>query len=183
MKRLLPFCAVLVLAASSCRKDDDTTMDASSRAAGGGRAVADSPAAATPVASEPKTDTSLREKRGAEPGTFPATPTPTVTTESSINAMRAHLQQLDSASAQALQSHVADHQKMLGDLLTTMRVEAQGSSSARKNAWLAAADSVEGDLHRLAMARGEELRTAFRTHRTRVLKLLDDFRAIVPRTV
>ena len=69
---------------------------------------------------------------------------------------------------------------MLGDLLTTMRVEVQAAASPTKNTWLMSADSVESDLDRLALADGEALRTAFREHRTRVLRLLDGFRALVP---
>jgi hypothetical protein len=94
--------------------------------------------------------------------------------------MRSHLQRLDTASVQTLQSKMKEHAKMLGDLLTTMRVEVQATTSSAKNAWITAADSVEGDLDRLALAQGEELRTAFRAHRTRVVRLLDEFRALVP---
>ncbi len=75
---------------------------------------------------------------------------------------------------------MSEHQKMLGDLLTTMRVEVQAATSPAKNAWIAAADSVEGDFDKLALANGEALRTAFREHKTRVLRLLDGFRVLVP---
>jgi hypothetical protein len=94
--------------------------------------------------------------------------------------MRSSLQQLETATTQQLQDGMSRHQKMLGDLLTTMRVEVQATTSASKDAWLAAADSVEGDLNKLAVAQGEELRTAFRQHRTRSLRLLDQFRVLVP---
>jgi hypothetical protein len=125
-------------------------------------------------------DTTNATATGKEPGTIPATRTPTVTAESSIAAMRLHLQRLDTASVQTLQARMEDHGKMLGDLLTTMRVEVQAATSSTKNAWLAAADSVEKDLGQLALAQGEQLRTAFRAHRTRVLRLLEEFRALVP---
>lgn len=118
--------------------------------------------------------------KGKEPGTTPATPTPSVTSESSITAMRLHLQRLDTASATGLQGSMQQHSRMLGDLLTTMRVEVQSVTSASKESWLAAADTVEDDLNRLALAQGAELTTAFRAHRTRVLQLLDGFRALVP---
>jgi hypothetical protein len=117
---------------------------------------------------------------GKEPGTIPATRTPAVTSENSIATMRLHLQRLDTASVQTLQGKMTEHSKMLGDLLTTMRVEVQAATSSGKNAWIAAADSLEGDLDRLALAQGEELRTAFRAHRTRVVRLLDEFRVLVP---
>lgn len=116
----------------------------------------------------------------SEPGTIPAKPTPAVTSESSIAAMRQSLLRLETASAQELAGKMAEHHKMLGDLLTTMRVEVQAATSTSKNAWLVAADSVEGDLDKLALADGEALRTAFRDHRTRVLRLLDGFRVLVP---
>ena len=146
----------------------------------------DSPAAATPsgvakTGGEPKQgDSGPALASGKEPGTIPATPTPTVTSENAIATMRAHLQRLDTASVQTLQAKMKEHAKMLGDLLTTMRVEVQAATSSGKNAWIAAADSVEGDLDKLALAQGEDLRTAFRTHRTRVLRLLDEFRVLVP---
>ena len=137
------------------------------------------PKAADRPAARP-VDTTNASATGKEPGTIPATRTPTVTSESSIAAMRLHLQRLDTTSVQTLQAGMANHGKMLGDLLTTMRVEAQAATSSAKNAWLAAADSVEKDLDQLALAQGDQLRTAFRAHRTRVLRLLDEFRALVP---
>jgi hypothetical protein len=88
---------------------------------------------------------------------------------------------LDTASVQNLQARMAEHAKMLGDLLTTMRVEVQAATVSTKNTWLAAADSVENDLDQLALVQGEQLRTAFRAHKTRVLRLLEEFRALVPR--
>jgi hypothetical protein len=117
---------------------------------------------------------------GKEPGTIPATPTPSVTTDNAIATMRQHLQRLDNASVATLQSGMKEHSKMLGDLLTTMRVEVQAAASTAKDAWLVSADSVEGDLDRLALADGAALTTAFREHRTRVLRLLDGFRTLVP---
>lgn len=141
---------------------------------------ADSHAAAR--AGEPKpADSAAREALGKEPGHIPATPTPTITAESSIAAMRSQLQRLDSANAQQLQAGVSEHARRVGDLLTTMRLEVSAATSAGKDAWLAAADTVEGDLDKLAIARGSELQAAFRRHRTRVLTLLDGFRALVPR--
>ena len=153
------------------------------------QARADSPAAATPAAPKGEggtkpvssTSTGTAGITPSEPGTIPATPTPAVTSENSIAAMRQSLQQLESASAQELATKMSDHQKKLGDLLTTMRVEVQAATSTTKNTWLAAADSVESDLDRLALANGEALRTTFREHRTRVLRLLDSFRVLVPR--
>jgi hypothetical protein len=94
--------------------------------------------------------------------------------------MRLHLQRLDTASAQVLQGKMAEHAKILGDLLTTMEVEVQGVTSPAKNTWLAFADTVENDLDKLALANGEELRTAFRAHSSRVRRLLDEFRVLVP---
>lgn len=69
---------------------------------------------------------------------------------------------------------------MLGDMLTTMEVEVQALTSPAKNSWLALSDSAENDLDQLALAQGEALRTAFRTHRLRILRLLDEFRVLVP---
>ena len=117
---------------------------------------------------------------GKEPGTIPATPTPSVTSDNAIANMRQRLQALDNASVQTLQSGMKEHSKMLGDLLTTMRVEVQAAASTTKDAWLVSADSVESDLDRLALADGAALTTAFREHRTRVLRLLDGFRVLVP---
>lgn len=174
---------LLGLSITACDRRDDTTIGSSSQRA-------DSPAAAAraePRAAEPRVDEPRRPAdsttalaRGIEPGSIPATPTPTVTTEASLAAMRAHLQRLDSASAQELQANVREHTKMLGDLLTTMRVEVQAATSSGRERWIAAADTVEGDLNKLAMAQGEQLRSAFHTHRNRVLKLLDGFRVLVP---
>jgi hypothetical protein len=126
-------------------------------------------------------DSTSASPTGKEPGTIPATPTPTVTSESAIASMRLQLQRLDTASVQNLQARMAEHAKMLGDLLTTMRVEVQAATVSTKNTWLAAADSVENDLDQLALVQGEQLRTAFRAHKTRVLRLLEEFRALVPR--
>lgn len=142
---------------------------------------ADSPApAAASVAERSAGDSATRQALGKEPGTIPATPTPTVTSDGSISSMRSSLQRLDAATAAQLQTGMAGHQKALGDLLTTMRVEVQASASSARDAWLAAADTVEGDLNKLAVAQGEELRTAFRDHRARCLRLLDEFRVLVP---
>lgn len=94
--------------------------------------------------------------------------------------MQLQLQRLDTASVSTLQGGMAQHSKTLGDLLTTMRVQVQAVTVPAKNSWLAAADSVENDLDKLALAQGEELRTAFRAHRTRVLRLIEQFRALVP---
>jgi hypothetical protein len=173
---------VLSLATIACRRSAEE-LDRETTAA-----AADSPAASTgraPVASTDPTprpaDSAAGLAAGKEPGTIPATPTPTITSESAIAAMRAQLQRLDTASVQALAGARAEHSKMLGDLLTTMRVEVQALTSTAKDSWLAMADSAEGDLNRLALADGEALRTAFRVHRDRVLRLLDDFRVLVPR--
>jgi hypothetical protein len=111
---------------------------------------------------------------------MPATPTPAVTSENSIATMRLQLQRLDTASVENLQRNMKEHSRMLGDLFTTMRVEVQAVTSPAKNSWLAAADTVEHDVGRLAEAQGEELRTAFRVHRGRVTRLLDEFRVLVP---
>jgi hypothetical protein len=120
---------------------------------------------------------------GKEPGTIPATPTPTVASESSISAMRSQLARWDTASAVTLQGDIKEHSQRLGDLLTTMRVEVQALTAPSKNAWLAAADTVESDLDKLNLAQGEELRTACRQHRDRVLRLMDQFRVLVPKTI
>lgn len=144
---------------------------------------ADSPATAlggrAPGAGGSPPATSSRAD-GAEPGTIPATPTPAVTSESSIATMRTRLQQLGAGSVENLQRSVPEHSKALGDLLTTMRVEVQALTTTAKDSWLASADSAEDDLDRLALARGEELRTAFRQHQDRVLRLLGQFRVLVP---
>ena len=154
----------------------------------------DSPATATPSASTPvggapttgtsqpvsSTSTGTAGITPSEPGTIPAKPTPAVTSDKAIATMRQNLQRLETASATELSTKMTEHQKMLGDLLTTMRVEVQATTSPTKNAWLAAADSVEGDLDKLALADGEALRTAFRDHKTRVLRLLDGYRALMP---
>ena len=141
---------------------------------------ADSPATAARSPEPGPGDTTSALAATKEPGTVPATPTPTVTAEGSIATMRRHLQRLDSAGVETLQNTMKEHAKMLGDLLTTMEVEVQGSSSPRKNSWLASSDSVENDLDKLALAQGEALRTAFRAHSSRVRRLLDEFRVLVP---
>ena len=94
--------------------------------------------------------------------------------------MRLHLQRLDTASVENLQRSMKEHSGMLGDMLTTMRVEVQAVTAPAKDSWLAVADSAESDLDQLALAQGEALRTAFRTHRLRILRLLDEFRVLVP---
>jgi hypothetical protein len=184
MRTQLRYLIALGLAVFGCQRNGSRTTEDTAAA----QVRADSPAAATPVT--PKGDATTEQPKStstgtagitpSEPGTIPATPTPAVTSDASIAAMRQSLQQIEGASIQALESKVTDHQKKLGDLLTTMRVEVQAATSPTKNAWLAAADSVESDLDRLALANGEALRTAFREHRTRVLRLLDGFRALVP---
>lgn len=143
-----------------------------------------------PPADSPATVSSERAPRpvesrsglaaGKEPGTFPATPTPTVTSESAIAAIRLQLQRIDTASIQTLQGMTREYATNLGDLLTTMRVEVQAVTSPTKNSWIAAADTVENDLAQLTSASGEALRTAFREHRARVARLLDAFRMLVP---
>ena len=94
--------------------------------------------------------------------------------------MRQHLQQCDSASVLVLQGKMTEHAKLLGDLLTTMEVEVQALKSPANTSWLAFADTVDHDLAKLSLAQGEELRTAFRAHSTRVRRLLDEFRVLVP---
>lgn len=178
------YAIALVLTVIGCQRGTTKSTEDTARV----QVRADSPAAA--VATTPKgdgpappatsTSTGTAGITPSEPGTIPATPTPAVTSDNSIAAMRQSLQQVESATAQELESKVSDHQKKLGDLLTTMRVEVQAVTSTTKNTWLAAADSVESDLDRIALADGEALRTAFREHRTRVLRLLDSFRALVP---
>lgn len=143
--------------------------------------TADLPAAAASRGTVPRpTDSITAAAAGREPGTIPATPTPTTTSERTIASMRLHLQRLDSASVENLQRSMKEHSGMLGDMLTTMQVEVQAVTSPAKNSWLALADSAETDLDQLALAQGEALRTAFRTHRLRILRLLDEFRILVP---
>lgn len=143
---------------------------------------ADSPATAS-VGRESRTaDSTTPLAAGIEPGHLPATPTPTVTSENAIATMRLQLQRLDTASLANLQARMTEHTKALTDLLTTMRLEVQAATAPTKNAWVATADTVDRDLPRLNEIQGEVLRTAFRVHRTRVLRLLDEFRALVPRT-
>jgi len=141
---------------------------------------ADSPATAVRGPQARPAESAAALASGIEPGTIPATPTPTVTSEKSIATMRQHLQRCDTASVQVLQGNMTEHAKLLGDLLTTMEVEVQALKSPAKDSWLASADTVENDLDKLALAKGEELRTAFRAHSTRVRRLLDDFRVLVP---
>ena len=141
---------------------------------------ADSPAAAVRGPQPKATDSGAANAAGLEPGDIPAKRTPTVTSEKSIATMRQHLQQCDSASVLVLQGKMKEHATLLGDLLTTMEVEVQAVTSPTKNSWLASADSVENDLDKLSLAKGEELRTAFRAHSTRVRRLLDEFRVLVP---
>ena len=144
------------------------------------RQLADSPATTARGPTPRPADSAAAVAAGKEPGTIPATPTPTVTSENSIAAMRRHLQQCDTASVQVLQGKMTEHAKLLGDLLTTMEVEVQAVTSPAKNSWMTSADSVENDLDKLALAQGEELRTAFRAHSNRVRRLLDEFRVLVP---
>ena len=141
---------------------------------------ADSPATAARVPQARPAESAAALASGVEPGSIPATPTPTVTSEKSIATMRQHLQQCDSASVLVLQGKMTEHAKLLGDLLTTMEVEVQALKSPAKTSWLAFADTVDHDLAKLALAQGEELRTAFRAHSSRVRRLLDEFRALVP---
>lgn len=141
---------------------------------------AESPATASVGRESRPADSTTALTAGIEPGYVPATPTPTVASENSIASMRLQLQRLDSASAGDLQGKMTEHTRTLEDLLTTMRVEVQALTAPTKNSWLASVDTVEHDLHRLTEAQGEELRTAFRLHRSRVLRLLDEFRALVP---
>src|SRR6187401_62696 len=141
---------------------------------------ADSPATAARGPQARPAESAAAVATGVEPGSIPATPTPTVASEKSIATMRQHLQQCDSASVLVLQGKMTEHAKLLGDLLTTMEVEVQALKSPAKDSWLASADTVENDLDKLALAKGEELRTAFRAHSTRVRRLLDDFRVLVP---
>ncbi len=75
---------------------------------------------------------------GREPGSIPARPTPTTTSENTIAKMRLHLQRLDTASVENLQRSMKEHASMLGDMLTTMEVEVQAVTSPAKNSWLAA---------------------------------------------
>ena len=141
---------------------------------------ADSPATAVRGPQARPAESAAALASGIEPGSIPATPTPTVTSENSIATMRQHLQRCDSASVQVLQGSMTEHAKLLGDLLTTMEVEVQALKSPAKDSWLASADTVDDDLAKLALAQGEELRTAFRAHSTRVRRLLDEFRVLVP---
>jgi hypothetical protein len=147
-------------------------------------APADAPATSarepSPRAVDKAADSAKAQASGKEAGTIPATPTPTVTSESSIASMRLQLQRLDTASVSTLQGRMTEHSKMLGDLLTTMRVQVQAVTAPTRDGWLATADSAENDLDKLALARGEDLRTAFRAHSTRVLRLLEQFRVLVP---
>jgi hypothetical protein len=180
--RLLWLPVALSLVIIACQDRDTATVRDTAEA----QPPADSPAAASsgkdirPAESSRPADSAARLAVGKEPGTIPATPTPAVTSENSIAALRMQLQRLDTASAQSLQAAMQNHSRMVGDLLTTMRVEVAAATSPTKDSWLAAADTVESDLNRLALANGEELRSAFREHRTRVLRLLDRFRVLVP---
>jgi hypothetical protein len=146
------------------------------------RQVPDSPAAALGSPQSPAGATAASPD-GKEPGTIPATKTPAVASETSLSAMRSQLARWDTASATTLQGNMKEHSQKLGDLLTTMRVEVQALTAPTKDAWLAAADTVEGDLDKLNLAQGEELRTACRQHRERVLRLMDQFRVLVPKTI
>ena len=141
--------------------------------------------AATPAARESPRESApagspAGEAAGKEPGHIPATPTPTVTSENAIATMRQQLQQLDGASVENLQRDMKEHTTKLADLLTTMRVEVQAVTSPAKSSWLASADTVDHDLGRLVLLQGQELKTSFSVHRTRVLRLLDAFRVLVP---
>jgi len=141
---------------------------------------AESSAAASPVRESRPADSTAGLAAGKEPGTIPATPTPTVTSENSIATIRLQLQRLDTGSVENLQRNMKEHSRMLEDLLTTMRLEVQALTSPAKNSWLASADTVERDLARIVSTQGVELQTGFRLHRNRVLRLLDEFRVLVP---
>ena len=180
--RVFQLPVALCLAIIACqRRDTGTVQDtAQMQPSSDSPATASSGTDARPTDASRPADSAGRLSVGKEPGTIPATPTPAVTSENSIAAMRAQLQHLDSANVQDLQAAMKDHSRRVGDLLTTMRVEVQAVTSPAKNSWLAAADTVEGDLNRLALATGEALRSAFRVHRTRMSRLLDEFRVLVP---
>jgi hypothetical protein len=120
------------------------------------------------------------EAAGKEEGHLPATQTPTVTSENSIATMRQQLQRLDGASIEILRHDMKEHSTEVADLFTTMRVEVQAVTSPAKNSWLASADTVDRDLGKLVLLQGQELKTSFSLHRTRVLRLLDEFRVLVP---
>ena len=166
----------LSLTAIACQGPGTASRDDTATA----RQVADSPATAARGPAPRPADSAAAIAAGKEPDHIPATPTPTVTSEKSIAAMRLHLQRCDTASVQVLQGKMAEHAKILGDLLTTMEVEVQEVTSPAKTSWLASADTVENDLDKLALAQGEALRTAFRAHSNRVRRLLDEFRVLVP---
>lgn len=184
MRTHLRLVIAMTIAVIACQSRGSGSTGDSVQAQSQSRADAPAPAATTAAGREsqpvPSTSSGSAGITPSEPGTVPATPTSAVTSDNSIAAMRQSLQRLDNATVETLQSGMKEHSKMLGDLLTTMRVEVQAATSSSKNAWLLSADSVEGDLDRLALANGEALRTAFREHRTRVLRLLDGFRVLVP---
>lgn len=178
MRLLLRHVGVLSLIAFACQgrgaeSNPDTALP---------QQPADSPATASVARESRPADSTAPLAKGIEPGHIPATPTPTVTTENAIATMRLQLQRLDTASVANLQARMTEHTKAVTDLLTTMRLEVQEATSPTKTAWLASADTVDRDLPKLNETQGEALRTAFRMHRTRVMRLLDDFRALVPKT-
>jgi hypothetical protein len=94
--------------------------------------------------------------------------------------MRSHLQRLDTMGVADLQLMMQEHSRILTEILTPMRSEVLRSTVPGKESWMALADTVEHDLNRLALARGEELRSALRQHHQRVLRLLDSYRVFVP---
>jgi hypothetical protein len=115
-----------------------------------------------------------------EPGSVPAKPTPAVTSDQAIAALRQRLQRLENGSARDLQGSMADYSRALQDLLTTMRVEVLAVTATSRDAWIASADTIESDLVQLKASQGDEIVTAFRAHRPRVTRLLDQFRVLVP---
>lgn len=170
---------VLGLVAIACNRDGS----GANRDTATAERIAESAASvARAPAPRPAADSAAALAKGKEEGTIPATRTPTVTSETSIAALRQQLQRLDPASAQELQASMKEHSKMVEDLFTTMRVEVDAVTAPTKSSWLASADSVEKNLALLASAQGEDLRTAFRAHSTRVRRLLDEFRVLVPRS-
>jgi hypothetical protein len=99
-----------------------------------------------------------------------------------MDSMQTHLTTIDSVSADRMKAMLPMHRQMVANMLSRMNSEMRQMNMSADAGWTATIDSVRQDLINMPEMSGSQLKTVMPAHGARVLRLLNEHRAMMGKT-
>lgn len=89
-----------------------------------------------------------------------------------MDSMHAHMQMMDTSSADHIKAMLAPHRQMAANMLSRMNSDMRSMNMSGDAAWNATADSLRQDLTRMPEVSGAELKSMMPRHHARMMRLM-----------